>query len=327
MGRVIFILLCWLLAGSAVGDEIRPGYLELQQENEDTYSLLWKVPGKAGQPPALQPQLPQGCTRRTEVHSQHVNGAWLQRWYVRCARGLPGGRISIRNLAASNMNVLLRIKWLDGAVSSALLKPSAPFHLIPEKSAGHEIAATYLQLGAKHILSGVDHLLFVFALVLIVRGPRQLLITITAFTLAHSITLGAATLGYVQVPQQPVEAVIALSILFLAVEIIHTRQGHVGAVARWPWVVAFVFGLLHGFGFAGALAEIGLPWQAIPLALVFFNLGVEFGQLLFVAMLLLLGWLLHRAKQPWLLAKGEVIATYAIGSLSAFWLFERVASF
>ena len=190
-----------------------------------------------------------------------------------------------------------------------------------------QIVKTYTWLGIEHILLGIDHLLFVLALLLIVNGKRRLLWTITAFTIAHSLTLAGATLGIVQIPQKPVEAVIALSILFLAMEIVHGQRGRPGAAARWPWLVAFVFGLLHGFGFAGALAEVGLPQQAIPLALVFFNVGVELGQLLFVAAVLLLGWLLHQLKQPKLLDRAELVAVYSIGGLASFWLIERISGF
>jgi hydrogenase/urease accessory protein HupE len=325
--RLVVLLLSWLLAGITIADEIRPGYLELTQENANTWSVLWKLPQKAGRTFSLKPRLPDGCTNETSVTSQGVKGALLQRWYVRCAESLPGKHLAIQNIATSSTDVLLRIKWLDGSVSTALLKPSMPVYVIPDRSTAYEIAATYLQLGTEHILSGMDHLLFVFALMLIVGSIRQLLVTITAFTLAHSITLGAATLGFVHVPQQPVEAVIALSILFLAVEIIHGQRGHPGYAARWPWMVAFIFGLLHGFGFAGALAEVGLPQQAIPLALIFFNIGVELGQLLFIGAVLLCGWLLHRWKHPLLFERGEVVATYTIGSISSFWLIERIASF
>jgi len=167
----------------------------------------------------------------------------------------------------------------------------------------------------------------VFALLLIVNGWRRLVGTITAFTLAHSITLFAATLGWVHVPQAPVEAVIALSILFLATEIIHNRQGRPGMAKRFPWLVAFIFGLLHGFGFAGALAEIGLPQQSIPLALLFFNVGVEFGQLLFVAAVVTAGWVLRKLIAEKTLQGSEVAASYLIGSLSAYWVIERTYSF
>ena len=197
---------------------------------------------------------------------------------------------------------------------------------MPDSESAWQIAVTYLVLGVEHILLGIDHLLFVLALLLIVGNWRTLIATITAFTVAHSITLAAATLGYVHVPQQPVEAVIALSILFLASEIMHMRRGKPGLARRWPWLVAFIFGLLHGFCFAGALSEVGLPENAIPLALLFFNIGVEVGQLLFVGGMILLYRLWRMTAMqpaPW----AQALPVYAIGSVAAYWTIERVASF
>jgi hydrogenase/urease accessory protein HupE len=188
------------------------------------------------------------------------------------------------------------------------------------------VAGAYLKLGIEHILSGVDHLLFVLALLMLCRGTMQLVKTITAFTVAHSITLALATLGIVQVPQRPVEAVIALSIVFVASEIAHEGQGRAGWTRRWPWLVAFSFGLLHGFGFAGALREVGLPEQAIPLALLCFNLGVEVGQLTFLAVALpLLAWLRRSALAQ--TAWAWRLPAYGIGCVAAFWTIERVAAF
>jgi len=230
-------------------------------------------------------------------------------------------------LKSTNTDVLLRLEFLDGSSQSVLLTPTKESFKIPEQAGSLQIISTYTWLGITHILLGVDHLLFVFALLLIVNGKRRLLWTITAFTLAHSLTLAGATLGLVYVPQAPVEAIIALSILFLAVELVHGKQGRKGAAAQWPWLVAFVFGLLHGFGFAGALAEVGLPEQAIPLALVFFNVGVELGQLLFVAAVLSVGYFLHKLRLPKLLDWSETVAIYSIGGLSSFWIFERISAF
>ncbi len=325
--RIIISIVLLFLTNISIADEIRPGYLELNEESPNTYSILWKVPKKSGQTLSLIPHFPASCINKTAITSHTINGATLQRWYINCANNIVGQRISVEDIDNSNTEVLLRLKWLDGTISTSLLKPSTPFYIVSEKSTTTDIALTYLLLGTEHILLGVDHLLFVFALLLIVSSTRRLIVTITAFTIAHSITLAGATLGLVHVPQQPVEAVIALSILFLAMEIVHGKRGHPGAAARWPWLVAFIFGLLHGFGFAGALAEVGLPQQAIPLALIFFNIGVELGQLLFVTAVLLLSWTLHRLNQSAFLEKAETITTYAIGSLSSFWLFERISLF
>lgn len=327
MLRFVISLVLLGLIQSSVADEIRPGYLELNEASPGTFSVLWKVPQNSASRLLLAPRFPHGCTNKTAITSRTINGAKVQRWYLHCTDSIVGQSISIKDLGNSNTDVLLRLIFQDGTTSTTLLKPSAPSYVIPEKSSMTDIATTYLWLGTGHILLGFDHLLFVFALLLIVSSTRRLIATITAFTLAHSITLGAATLGFVYVPQQPVEAVIALSILFLAIELAHGKQGRKGAAARWPWIVAFLFGLLHGFGFAGALAAIGLPQQSIPLALIFFNVGVEFGQLVFVAVALSLGLALNRLTQPRILARAETVAIYSIGGLSSFWLLERISTF
>jgi hydrogenase/urease accessory protein HupE len=222
--------------------------------------------------------------------------------------------------------VLFRIDYADGLSFTHRLVPAAPSVVIPERPGTLDVIATYTGLGIEHILAGVDHLLFVFALLLIVRGWRRLVMTITAFTLAHSITLAASTLGYVQVSPTAVEATIALSILFLAVELARRRSGNAAAATdlawRYPWLVAFAFGLLHGFGFAGALREIGLPAQAVPLALLFFNVGVEIGQLLFIGAMLICTFALGRLRLKFP-AWSPRLAAYVIGSVAAFWVFER----
>jgi len=325
--RIIVSLVLFLFASFSLADEIRPGYLELKENSQNIFSVLWKVPAKGNRKLSLYAQLPENCIEKTQPNSQLVNSAYIQRWLVVCEGGLLEKTLSIDGLKSTNTDVLLRLEFIDGTSQSVLLTPTKESFTIPAKPGSWQIIATYTWLGITHILTGVDHLLFVFALMLIVNGKRRLLWTITAFTLAHSLTLAGATLGFVNVPQAPVEAVIALSILFLAVEIVHGKQGRKGAAARWPWMVAFVFGLLHGFGFAGALAEVGLPQTAIPLALVFFNVGVELGQILFVATVLSLGYLLHKLKQRKLLDWSETVAIYSIGGLSSFWLFERISAF
>ena len=226
-----------------------------------------------------------------------------------------------------NTDVLLRVRWRDESWLTARLVPSEPSYVIPEPGTQVSIASTYLFLGIEHILLGFDHLLFVFALLLIIGDFKQLVVTITSFTLAHSVTLGLATLGFVIVPQQSIEAAIALSIVFLAVEIVHKFHGREGLASRFPWVIAFLFGLLHGFGFAGALTKIGLPQQSIPLALVFFNVGVECGQLIFVLLMVLFNQALKKLYNVVLIHRMETTATYLIGGLASFWLIERVAAF
>ena len=320
-----FVLFC--LANFSFADEVRPGYLELKENSANIFSVLWKVPAKGNKKLNLQAQLPTNCIDKIPANTQLVNGAYIQRRIVACEGGLIEQTISIVGLGSTSTDVLLRLEFINGTSQSVQLTPVNHSYQVQAEASSMQIVNTYTWLGIEHILLGIDHLLFVFALLLIVNGKRRLLWTITAFTIAHSLTLAGATLGFVHVPQKPVEAVIALSILFLAMEIVHGQRGRPGAAARWPWLVAFIFGLLHGFGFAGALAEVGLPQQAIPLALVFFNVGVELGQLLFVAGVLLLGWMLHQLKQPKLLDRAEMAAIYSIGGLSSFWLIERLSLF
>jgi hypothetical protein len=327
--RMIFTTILFLLltSGVAFADEIRPGYLELNTTDGNTYSVKWKVPMKGGMVLSLTPVLPDNCTERTPPSSMRNGGAMITRWSLSCPQGIDEGHISIDGLEETSTDVLVRIVRQDGVTQMVRLTPDQPGLVVEAESSSLDVIRVYTALGIEHILGGVDHLLFVFALLLIVTNFRRLVGTITAFTLAHSITLAAATLGYVHVAQAPVEAVIALSILFLATEVIHNRQGRPGMAKRFPWLVAFIFGLLHGFGFAGALAEIGLPEQSIPLALLFFNVGVEFGQLLFVLAVVGVGWALRKLVAQKVLQGGEVAASYLIGSLSAFWVIERTYSF
>ncbi|WP_455218726.1 HupE/UreJ family protein [Kaarinaea lacus] len=326
MQRVMFLLLGFCLVGTSHADEIRPGYLELKETNENIFSVVWKVPAKGDKKLKLEALLPANCAEKSSPNAQFIGGAYIARWIVSCEGGIVEQPITVDGLQFTSTDVLLRLEFLNSGSQTARLTPAGPTYIVAAESSTIEIIGTYLWLGVEHILLGIDHLLFVFALLIIVSGVRRLVWTITAFTIAHSITLAGATLGYVHVPQQPVEAIIALSILFLATEIIHSRRGRVGYAERWPWMVAFIFGLLHGFGFAGALAEVGLPEQAIPLALVFFNVGVELGQLFFVGVVLSLGWLFHRIK-AFPLQPAELVTTYVIGSIAAFWTIERVAGF
>jgi len=207
-----------------------------------------------------------------------------------------------------------------------MIKPSNPTYIIPIKPDRWSTIKTYLVLGFEHILLGIDHLLFVLALLLITVGFKKLIKTITAFTVAHSITLSLATLGVMGLPSAPVEAVIALSIVFLAVELYHYYKGKEGLTVRYPWVVAFTFGLLHGFGFAGALSDVGLPQTDIPAALLFFNVGVELGQIAFVLVVMAIIWMLMKLKKDWP-KKVKLIPVYAIGSMASFWLIERIIAF
>ena len=232
----------------------------------------------------------------------------------------------VEGLATVQTDVLLLVQLQNGNQHSAILRPASPEFTIPLEASKLKIAADYWRMGTIHILEGADHLLFVLALLLIVDGLAALLKAVTAFTVAHSITLALATLGVIHLPPAPTEAIIALSILFLAVEIVHKHNGQMGLTERWPWLIAFSFGLFHGLGFAGALSEIGVPQAEVPLALLLFNVGVETGQLLFIAAVLVLLALLKRL--PLTAPEGAWrVPPYAIGSLAAFWTIQRVVSF
>jgi len=260
------------------------------------------------------------------ITTRATGDAAVQTWRFRALDPLRGQTVRIDGLQNTMTDALVRIAFLDGTAWVRRLTPQEPAATIPARQSGWAVARLYLKLGVEHILFGIDHLLFVLALIIITRGAWLLVKTVTAFTVAHSITLALATLGYVHVPPAPVEAAIALSIVFVAAEIVHLRQGREGLAARTPWLVAFAFGLLHGLGFAGALSAAGLPDGHVPLALLFFNVGVEIGQLMFIAAALgLSAWIgrVHVSGARW----ANVAAPYAIGSVAMSWVIERVAAF
>lgn len=325
--RLAFAL---LLAGQAfvvAADIFRPAYLELREAGDGRYEVLWKVPAQGeNMRLAASVRFPEGSVVLGEPSSVFSGGANIQRWQIRHENGLVGQSIHIDGIAGGTTDVIVRLERQDGTSQTARLVPERPSFIV-EKSAGTaEVAWSYLWLGIEHILGGVDHLLFVLSLLLIVRGSMRILFTITAFTVAHSLTLVAATLGLVHVPGPPVEAIIALSIVFVAAEVVHGLKGRPGLTARAPWLVAFIFGLLHGFGFAGALAEVGLPENAIPVALLMFNVGVELGQLAFVGAVLASVWVLARVPLRWP-RWTQFAPAYAIGTVAMMWTIERVAAF
>jgi hydrogenase/urease accessory protein HupE len=339
MRLIVFLIgfMATIFASLASAHEVRPAYLELRQADPETYALLFKVPARGDELRlALYVSLPYGTQDVITPRASFEGGAHIERRIVKRAGGLNGQRIAIEGLSATLTDVLVRVEGLDGTTQTERLTPTTTSFMIKPAPSVGDVAITYLTLGVEHILLGFDHLLFVLALVILVRNWRRVAITVTAFTVAHSITLAAATLGFVHVPGPPVEATIALSIMLIAAEIINARRGRPSLTLRWPWLVAFAFGLLHGLGFANALAEVGLPQHAIPLALLFFNLGVEMGQLAFVAAVMLLAsavqWIasqrfhaaaLMRASFAWI----DAMAAYAIGVMAAYWLIERTTGF
>ena len=358
--RFLLTLMLMLCAIAARAHEVRPAFLELTERAPGEFDVLWKVPALGGvrlageetpheqpksdaptqtmpcgcpAPTAAQlsrgvlpvhPSMPKDCEIMAPPRTERLEGAEVKRWTIRVPRGLEGWEVTVHGLSATMVDVLVRIATRDGRVVSRLLRPDAPAFVFHASEAG-PAASGYFRLGVEHILFGIDHLLFVLCLLLLVRGLGPILKTVTAFTIAHSITLALATLGYVHVPPAPVEATIALSIVFLATEIAKRRAGAPSLTERMPWLIAFTFGLLHGFGFAGALSEVGLPANDIPLALLLFNVGVEAGQLLFVAAVVAVVASARRipATPPAWLRPAPV---YAIGSVASCWLIARVVA-
>jgi hydrogenase/urease accessory protein HupE len=318
-------LLSWA-ALAAQADVFRPAYLELREAGVDRYDVMWKVPAQGDMRLAVQVRFPEDTQQLTEPRGLFAGNAFVERWQISREGGLAGATVGVDGISGGVTDVIVRVERLDGTSQTERLLPQSPQFVVKERTGTVEVAWSYLVLGVEHILGGIDHLLFVLALLLIVHGAKRIFATITAFTIAHSITLVSATLGWMQVPGPPVEAMIALSIVFVAAEIVHGLRGKPGLTARAPWVVAFTFGLLHGFGFAGALAEVGLPQRAIPVALFTFNVGVELGQLIFVVFAVAVRAALVRLPVPrrdWM----PYAAPYAIGTIAMFWVIERVGAF
>ncbi len=319
------LLLIWLCALPSVqAHESRPAYLELKETGPGQYSVLWRTPVLAGQRLPLVLTLPTGVKNLREPMVMELPDSLVERrWIDAGPGGLEGQRIEFTGLQFTITDVLARIELKDGRSWTTIARPAEPWVEITAARSTWQVAGDYVIEGIRHILFGADHLLFVLGLLLIVLDGWTLVKTITAFTVAHSITLAAATLGYVSVPAPPVEAAIAFSILFLGPEIVRRWRGETSFTIRNPWVVAFVFGLLHGFGFATALTSAGLPPSDVPLALLCFNIGVELGQLTFVGLIVLLERTLSRARVTWP-RWVTMLPGYAVGGMGAFWTIQRV---
>jgi len=309
-------------------DEISPALLEITEREGGWVDVTWKIPVKQDRGLGLTPVLPdffklvgQPAARRTQG-----NGYVEFSTYRTDGQSLTGSTIEIEGLGPIQTDVLVQISLADGARHNAILRPGTTLYVIPEQPTSADIAVSYWSMGTIHILEGMDHLLFLLVLLLIINGLWPLVKTVTAFTIAHSLTLALATLGLVTIPPLPTEAVISLSILLLAVEAVHKSQGRLTLAERYPWLIAFTFGLVHGLGFAGALSEIGVPQNDVPLALLMFNLGVETGQVMFVVgvSLALVGIRkLHNHSADLFLRA----TPYAIGGLAAFWTIQRIELF
>jgi hydrogenase/urease accessory protein HupE len=325
-GKFLILFNLVVLAQLTQGHESRPAYLEINETTAGRYDVLWRTPVNAGMRLPILLKFPEDARNVTEPNIRELPGSLVERRLLEVNGSLAGKRIDFVGLEATIIDVLARVRLLDGSESTTLVRASKAWIEVTGSRGLLSVAGSYTLLGIEHILFGIDHLLFVLALLMITSGTVRLLKTITAFTIAHSITLALATLGFVHVPSAPVEAIIALSIVFVALEILRRREGQNGIASRAPWIVAFTFGLLHGFGFAGALSDVGLPQNYIPAALFFFNVGVEMGQIAFVAVVLGLIALVRRISlrvPRW----ADLIPPYAIGSLAMFWVVQRVAGF
>ena len=324
MKKVISIFV-FLFFAFGYAHEIRPAYLQITEVSENTFDVYWRIPSRGDAIPKLEVVFPSSSQIKEQAPPRFVDGFANFRYELILNEPLAGKELRIDGLKNTLIDVLVRLEYKSGEQVTFMLQPDNDKVIVPGETSVAQIIGVYTVLGIEHILFGFDHLLFVLALIIIAKGKWKIVKTVTAFTLAHSITLSLASLGLVTFPGAPVEAVIALSIVFLAVEIINIQNGEPSLTSKKPWLVAFIFGLLHGFGFAGALSEIGLPQQAIPFALGFFNVGVDLGQLAFVFVMLGVFTVIKRFKLN--LNWGKKLIAYGIGSLAAFWMIDRIVGF
>ena len=317
------VLWIWGTCADVSAHETQPGSLELRQVTRDRYEMTWRAPIYYGRPHPAQLAFPDHWQDVAPPSGWMLPDSQVLRRVVTVGEnGVEGSRIRFPGLENTITDVFVRLNRLDGTVMTAIARPSKPFAQLRGARTWHATAGEYIGLGFNHIMTGVDHLLFVLGLLLIVKGRWLLLKTITAFTVAHSITLAIATLGYASAPLPPLNAAIALSILFLGPEIARSWKGETSLTIRFPWVVAFLFGLLHGFGFASGLSTTGMPRAEIPLALLFFNVGVELGQLVFVFTILALVQSFRTLEFRWP-RWTRYLPGYAVGGLGAYWTIQR----
>jgi hypothetical protein len=313
-----------LMTQFAQAHRFAPSLLKVSEIGPDQYHMVWKTPAQGTSNVPLRPEWPSSCEVRNASPPQLEGTGKVSSWQLHCTDlgedGLVGDTLGISGLGANQASAMVMVALLDGRQYQEVLNAEQPEFVIPAQSSAGEVMSDYSLLGMDHIWSGIDHLLFVFGLLLLVGGGTRLLWTITAFTLGHSITLSLVTLGFFDYPVALVEFTIALSIFVLAVEL--TRTSRHDILWRNPWWLAGGFGLLHGMGFAGALAETGLPQDNVPLALLFFNVGIEIGQIAFIAVVLALWFVLRRPLATWQ-DRLLPVPIYILGALSAMWCIER----
>jgi hydrogenase/urease accessory protein HupE len=328
--RSLWCLLLGIVAvaafvSNAVAHEIRPAYLQIDEMASNRYKVVWRTPMLSGMRLPIALRFPESVRNVTKPAERELPDSLVETRAIETDGGLAGKRVEFVGLQATITDVLVRVHLLDGTVETTMIHPSQPWIDFAATRSRLAAAKVYFASGFQHILLGIDHLLFVFGLLFIVRSRWMLVKTITAFTVAHSITLAVATLGKVELPALPLNAMIALSILFLGPEIVRVWRGQTSFTIRHPWIVSFAFGLLHGFGFASGLAALGLPQGDIPFALLMFNLGVEAGQLAFVGLIIMLTAALRSIEIR--LPRGlELMPAYAVGILGAYWTIDRIAA-
>jgi hydrogenase/urease accessory protein HupE len=315
------VILVWLCAGAALAHEVRPAFLSLTETAPAEFSVLWKQPVMESKRLRIRPGFPETCTQTTPKLTR--NGGTVNERSRLTSCLLTEGEITLTGLERTLTDVFVQINYLNGEARTALIKPAAPRMALGGKA--QSPARHYLRIGIDHILKGWDHLLFVIGLTLLV-ARRQILGVATAFTLAHSITLALAAFGLLNVPARPVEILIAASIVLLGVEIIRKQRGQKSLAAQRPYLISFTIGLLHGCGFASALAEIGLPKGTELLALLLFNLGVELGQFAVIGAAVVALYFIAKAGKD-TLRKTETLATYALASTAMFWVIQRLGEY
>jgi len=326
MRAVFTIVLGLVLAGFAIqsdAHEVRPAYLQITETAAHRYDVLWKQPALGNVAVRLVPHLSNGWLEAKPTEVESTASFIIKRWRNLPATGLQGTEIRIEGLEHTITDVLVSVTVHDGQTLQTVLKAAQPNLTLEFNRHAGLSTLSYLRLGIEHILTGFDHLLFVLGLALLVSSRWKLAKTLSAFTVAHSLTLASTALGWISVQSRLIEALVALSIVFVAVELVHFYRGERHLTARLPWAIAFIFGLLHGFAFAGALAEVGLPGHAIAQSLLLFNVGVEIGQLAFVSVVWGVLWALSKLPNRWP-AWSRLITPYAIGSCAVFWLLQRI---
>lgn len=323
---LISFIILFNLSLLSYAHEVRPAYLEIKETAPKNYQIFWKLPQLGGTPLDITPQFSKDCQPKNTASYIRSGGYDSYRWFITCPYSLKGTTIILKGLENTVIEAIVRINHLDGIHETTRIYRGNNRLDIAEDSQFFNVAKTYILLGIDHILLGFDHLCFVLALLLLIKNRKRLLWAITAFTLGHSITLGGAVLGFLHAPSQPIEAFIAFSIVMVAAEALSQQRKQRSLIAQSPWLVTCAFGLLHGFGFAGALSETGLPQDAIPTALLFFNIGIEIGQIIFIIFVLTLMGLIKNFI-PKIHSYLTTVLTYGIGITAAFWTIERIVGF